>query len=179
MERAELARARLLEAALDRRSEVSWPAAVEPVDRPQATLGIPRAQAHAAIGIARQTDIALVGVAEATEDLAGGAGAVELDPVMAIGKSAHPVAVPAFPDAHEEVEIAGRLEVGPHQGHEDRLQDRFEGKATHWGAPFAAPVVRPHTCQFLSGYIVQAVIEGFSVVLGNELGNKTLLWRAA
>ena len=33
---------------------------------------------------------------------------------------------------------------------------------------------RGHTCQFLSGYIAQAVIEGFSITLGNELGDKSL-----
>src|SRR5262245_40725173 len=96
----------LVEAAMHRREQMARPAAVEPVDRPPLRVRIPGAQAHAAIGIARKMDVVLVHVAEAVEDLAHGAGSVELDPGMAIVEPLHEIAMAAFPDAHEEVEVA-------------------------------------------------------------------------
>ena len=80
-------------AALHRRRDDARPAAVEPVDRPAAAVGIPGAQAHAGVAVARQGDVVLIGVAEAVQDLARRAGAVELDPVVAAGEPAQQIAV--------------------------------------------------------------------------------------
>src|SRR5204863_8854552 len=77
------------EAAAHFRRHRAWPAAVEPVDRPAPALGVPQAQAHGRVAAARHGNVVLVGVAHAAQDLAGGTGALERDPVVAGSQAAH------------------------------------------------------------------------------------------
>src|SRR6185312_6979980 len=96
----------------------SWIATVEPVNRPAASGRIVDPEGHSMVAPARKADVALFDMAEAREHLPGGAGAVELDPVMATGQSAHEVAMTAFPDTDEEVEVrAGLRTAAEHVEH--------------------------------------------------------------